>query len=320
MRNNAYDYSRAEDKDLLRRRKKFRRSIFFKKLRAILILGFIGIFGLSVLGLAVYAIYRSIADRNHINPHDYVLENPGPSLQLIEFSGDNTTNGVYTFNFDFTSHTLPENTEETESDDVIGSDYYTFEDGLFEKADEEESKGLIIIDAGHGGFDDGTSNSLNREKDLNLKIAYLVKDILLNRGYSVFLTRTDDVYIGLMERAGLANERTEALAMVSVHQNFYDEDASVHGVESWTYNRKGCRELAIILAEKVSSAVGAVNRGDRYATNLVVTSKTSLPSVIIECGYMSNPDEGYLLSTDDYQSKLAHGIADALDEFIKTYY
>ena len=181
-------------------------------------------------------------------------------------------------------------------------------------------QGLIIVDAGHGGEDGGAVSSYSNESTINLDIAYWLKEELLNRGYSVYMTRIDDTFVGLNARATLANAQTDALAMVSIHQNAYPEDTTVRGVEAHTYEREGCGELGALLSKHVATAVSATDRGVFYHSNLVVTSKTTMPSVIIECGYMTNDEEAYLLTQQDYQIKIARGIADALDEFIKTFY
>lgn len=185
---------------------------------------------------------------------------------------------------------------------------------------EPGSKGLVIIDAGHGGYDGGTGSGEILEKNINLEIAYWLKEELEFRGYSIYMTRTDDTFVGLNERASLANATDSPLALVSIHQNSIEGYPEVCGIEAWTYDRSGCNELAEALSRNVSLETGAENRGVNHKTNLVVTSKTTMPAVIIECGYMSNPNELTLLQTENYQLKIAAGIANAVDEFVEDYY
>lgn len=180
--------------------------------------------------------------------------------------------------------------------------------------------GLIIVDAGHGGYDGGTTNEYAEEKAINLDIAGMVKDSLTAHGFKVVMTRSDDSFIGLYERARLANEQTDPLALVSIHQNSVEDAASVKGIEAWTYNRTGCKELAALLSKCVAESTGSRDRGVGYRTNLVVTSKTTMPSAIIECGYMSNSDEAVLLMQPEYREKITQGIVRAVIEFCDTYY
>ena len=173
------------------------------------------------------------------------------------------------------------------------------------------------IDAGHGGYDGGAVANGVTEKDVNLSIAYWLKDELTRRGYSIYMTRTDDDFVGLTTRANRANAQDNPVCLISVHQNSIDESSSVHGVEAWTYKREGCTELGDAVCDGVSKRTGAQNRGTNYRTNLVVTSKTTMPAVIVECGYLTNPEEAEMLSEDDYQIKIAKGIADGIDTFSK---
>lgn len=181
-------------------------------------------------------------------------------------------------------------------------------------------KGLIIIDAGHGGEDGGASCEFATESELNLEIAYWAKEELMSRGYMVYMTRIDDTFVGLNARANLANNQDSALAMVSIHQNAYPEDTSVCGVESHTYDRDGCKELGELLSKHVAESVGIQDRGVYFHSNLVVTSKTTMPSVILECGYLTNDEEAMDLTRQDYQINIARGIANAIDEFINKFY
>lgn len=180
--------------------------------------------------------------------------------------------------------------------------------------------GLIIVDAGHGGTDSGAFNGDVYEKEVNLDIAFWVKEELELRGYTVFMMRSDDSFIKVEKRAEIANTQTKALAMVSIHQNSIEEDEPVKGVEAWTYDRAGCKELGECLVKNVCAATGAKDRGVSFKKNLVVTSRTTMPSVILECGYLSTDEEMLMLIDQDYQVKIARGVANAIDEFIDLYY
>lgn len=177
-------------------------------------------------------------------------------------------------------------------------------------------KGLVIIDAGHGGYDGGTSNGDVCEKDVNLDIAYWTKEALELKGYEVYMTRTDDSFVGLSKRATLANEHPEAICFVSIHQNSIDGHSEIRGVEGWTHQREGCEELAAALSAEVSKATGAQDRGVAFRTALVVCRDTKMPAAIVECGYMSNKEECDNLGSTDYQTKIANGIVNGIESFV----
>lgn len=179
-------------------------------------------------------------------------------------------------------------------------------------------KGLVIVDAGHGGYDGGADGGGVCEKDINLDIAYWVKEELELRGYSVFMTRTDDNYVGLSKRASLANEHTDAVCLVSIHQNAVPdaEYNYIRGVEGWTHEREGCKELAEALAAGVAEMTGAENRGAAFRKALVVCRDTKMPAAIVECGYMTNSEDLRLLQETDYQVNVARGIANGIDSFV----
>lgn len=299
----SYDY--FSDEALLRR--KFKRRLRLKRFLAAFIA--LLIIALIVGGLWLL-ISKLISNRKQISFTNAKYNYETGQLQLT------VVNNVFTEE----ERRLYFPDEFTDEDEQISEDNGQTNIHEHDPYVENTGSGLIIVDAGHGGKDGGTTNEFSDEKDINLNIAYWVKEDLEFRGYTVYMIRTDDTYIDVNKRASIANSQENPLAMVSVHQNACIESDAVKGVEAWTYDRSGCRELAKLLADKVSEAVGAENRGDNYRTNLVVTSKTTMPSVIIECGYMSNPEEAAKLVEEDYQVKLARGIANALDEFINSYY
>ena len=183
------------------------------------------------------------------------------------------------------------------------------------------SKGLVIVDAGHGGYDGGAGANGVLEKDINLEISYKLKDELILRGYTVYLTRPDDEFVGLTKRASIANSLDDPVCLISIHQNSLDEsEGYASGMESWTYRREGCTELGDAVVEAAAAKTGARNRGTHYRTNLVVTSKTTMPAIIFECGYVTDPEEAEKLSDSKYQTKIVEGIVDGIDNFCKSYY
>ena len=156
----------------------------------------------------------------------------------------------------------------------------------------------------HGGKDQGTNSQDILEKDVNLSVARLLAKNLEKAGAQVIMTRTADTYIGLEERAQLAND-AKADLFISVHCNYCEDDASVQGLECY-YSKDSTGGQ--ILAETIDQTV---SRGARTADYRVLL-RTEMPAVLIELGYFSNSSECRKLATSEYQSLLAENIAEAV--------
>lgn len=184
---------------------------------------------------------------------------------------------------------------------------------------EEVDQKLVVIDAGHGDEDPGSTISNVNEKDINLEIALKLKAALEAEGYEVMMTRSDDTYLTLDERATFANQ-VEADLFISIHQNAYIEDSSVNGIEVY-YNESTKpaedAQLAQLIQTGLVEATGARDRGTRAYDELAVTRKTEMPAVLVELGYMTNKSELSLLQTDNYQSKLVTGMVNGINQFFE---
>ena len=190
----------------------------------------------------------------------------------------------------------------------------------YDKEIEEEKQKLIVIDAGHGDEDPGSSISNVDEKDLNLQIALKLKSALEEEGYEVMMTRSDDTYLTLTERAEFANE-VEADLFISIHQNSYIDDSTVSGIEVY-YNESTKTESDEVLAQFIQTELvettGARDRGIRAYDELVVTRKTEMPACLVELGYMTNKLELSLLQSDAYQYKLVTGMVNGINQFFES--
>lgn len=195
------------------------------------------------------------------------------------------------------------------------------------KPDVNKSK-LVVIDPGHGGSDPGAigykdDNIDLMEKDANLDIALKVYNMLLSEGVNVVITRKTDVFVGLTERAEMANDLGASL-FVSVHNNsFTNPDVSGSMVffcdseeEIEKYGFSG-KELARIIQNELSKLQTkdrSIADGSRY----VVLYKTSMPAVIVEGAFLSNEGDRELLKTDSFRTEMAKaitkGILNALDK------
>ncbi|MEI6349886.1 MAG: N-acetylmuramoyl-L-alanine amidase [Verrucomicrobiota bacterium] len=194
----------------------------------------------------------------------------------------------------------------------------------------------IVIDAGHGGNDEGAKWRGVLEKTLTLDIAFRVERVLNERGYRTVLTRTNDHYVALSERVAVANALSGPALFISVHFN-QGSSGSINGIETfyadtktpppsnWTwvglFSRPEQLDSGENLAADVQLAVvnktGARNRGIR-PRNLYVTRNTRVPAILIEGGFITNRMESQLLSGDEYANRLAEGIADGVETWIQS--
>ena len=187
----------------------------------------------------------------------------------------------------------------------------------------------IVIDAGHGGEDGGaTSCSGVLESIINLQIAQQLNDLLHLLGYQTVMVRTDDrsVYTqgntiaqkkasDLKERVHLVN-KTEHALLVSIHQNTFS-DGRYHGAQVF-YGPKGeSRTLAEQLQTAFCQTINpGSNRGIKKADGIYLMQHIDCTGVLIECGFLSNPEEDRLLKTKAYQQKLNCVIAGTLSQFL----
>ena len=174
----------------------------------------------------------------------------------------------------------------------------------------------VFIDAGHGGTDPGALGYGYRESDLNLQVAKKVESKLKSKGIDVKMSRNSDIFYSLSERAEMANDYG-ADAFISIHQNSA-EAKSANGIETY-YNRKKeeDRPLSNDIQKQVISQTGANNRGVKNA-EFTVLVKSKMISALVECGFISNESEVKKLSDSSYQDKLATGIADGIEEYLKS--
>ena len=164
----------------------------------------------------------------------------------------------------------------------------------------------IVVDAGHGGFDrGGVPGQRISEKDKTLDVAQRLKRILQAQGYRVVMTRDSDVFIPLGTRCSIANNYRGA-SFVSIHFNCASR-VGANGIETYYY-RGDSAGLAASIHRNVASISPSENRGIRRR-GFYVLRKTAIPSVLVECGFLTNPTEGRLALSPDYRQKLAEQIA-----------
>ncbi|MBR6643428.1 MAG: N-acetylmuramoyl-L-alanine amidase [Lachnospiraceae bacterium] len=163
------------------------------------------------------------------------------------------------------------------------------------------------------------------EYELNLAVSLYLKEELQARGYEVIMTReTHDVNISNVERAQIANE-TKADAFIRVHADS-STNALAKGVmticqtKKNPYNSEWYEEsyrLSELVLEEVAEATGAKKRKVWETDTMTGINWTTVPTTILEMGYMSNPEEDELMATEEYRKKIAVGVADAIDRYLK---
>ena len=164
----------------------------------------------------------------------------------------------------------------------------------------------IVVDAGHGGFDrGGVPGQRISEKDKTLDVAQRLKRILQGQGYRVVMTRDSDVFIPLGTRCSIANQYRGA-QFVSIHFNCASR-VGANGIETYYY-RGDSSGLAASIHRNVVSISPSENRGIRRR-GFYVLRRTAIPSVLVECGFLTNPTEGRLALSADYRQRLAEQIA-----------
>lgn len=173
---------------------------------------------------------------------------------------------------------------------------------------------LVVLDAGHGGYDPGSVVGGIKEKDINLQIADKLKELLEARGIAVILTRQGDVPLALEERTACANNHNAQL-FVSVHCNFYDDDTSVRGFEAFYYQDEQAKSLATAITSDLA-ATGQVKTRNVKKDSFVVLKNTTMPAILLEMGFLTNEAERQKLCTDEYQQMLAEVIASRIARFL----
>lgn len=170
----------------------------------------------------------------------------------------------------------------------------------------------VILDPGHGGHDRGAAIGNVYEKHLALDTARRVEQLLRAQGLKVVLTRSTDVFITLDDRSTMGNRYRNAV-FVSIHYN-YSRGGSGHGLETyWCHNDS--QRLAGYIQGYIIQETGLTNRGVKHANFHVIRETKRNPSVLVECGFVSNSSERAGMLAGKYRERIAEGIAKGIIGF-----
>ncbi|WP_276948627.1 N-acetylmuramoyl-L-alanine amidase [Enterocloster lavalensis] len=198
------------------------------------------------------------------------------------------------------------------------------------QADMREEKPLVVIDAGHGGFDPGKVGIDGQlEKDINLSIAKKLKAYLEASDVNVVMTRDTDTGLyqsgdshkkvsDMRRRCDIINEARPDL-VVSIHQNSYHQEEINGGQVFYYKTSQNGKRLAEILQERFDYVLGEANRRVAKANdNYYLLLHVKEPIVIVECGFLSNRKEAKALESEDYQDRMAWTIHMGVMEYLNT--
>lgn len=188
----------------------------------------------------------------------------------------------------------------------------------------------VIVDAGHGEPDGGAVGVTGiLEKDVNLEIAQRTREVLEGKGFNVIMTRTGD--------SGIFDEKSETIRdkkksdmkarfeimkgsgadlFLSIHMNSF-ENKSAHGLNVfYTEEFPEIKPLAEAIQVRISEITGADTHAVKSADNrLYLMKNPPIPAILAECGFISNPEEEKKLTEEDYQSRIAWAISEAIEDY-----
>lgn len=191
----------------------------------------------------------------------------------------------------------------------------------------ETNADFLIIDAGHGGMDGGATGTTGiPEKDINLKVAKYLKEISEKNGKKVIMTREDDTSLHTTESSKIRDQKRSDLEnrrqilqnnstgiFVSIHMNKYESE-DVKGAQVFYADNDQSRTLANKIQNSLISGIADGNKrvAKPAPSSLYIFKGCNSAAVVVECGFLSCPEEEKLLVTEEYQRKLAQCIYDGI--------
>ncbi|AIS53088.1 germination-specific N-acetylmuramoyl-L-alanine amidase CwlD [Thermoanaerobacter kivui] len=183
---------------------------------------------------------------------------------------------------------------------------------------------VIVIDAGHGGHDPGKPGKYGKDEDeLNLEIAQKLKELIEESGGLVIMTREDDTLSDaslskdLKNRVVKANEAMGDI-LISIHLNSFSQSKYKGAQVFYQNNSEKGKLLAELIQQELRNTLDPSNdRMAKSSNSYYILRNAKMPAVIVECGFMSNPEEERLLNDEKYQYKIAWAIYKGIIHYFK---
>ncbi|PKP16069.1 MAG: hypothetical protein CVU07_08105 [Bacteroidetes bacterium HGW-Bacteroidetes-23] len=176
---------------------------------------------------------------------------------------------------------------------------------------DDNKKITVIIDAGHGGHDHGSTSELVLEKELMKQISDKINVLNTNTEVTFLFTRTDDYFLSLKDRVEFITIHKPDL-VISLHSN-YTKNKTASGVEAFVSDKsvafEKSNELALKLVDDIAQNTSMNNRGVKNAPILLL-SKTNVPAITLEVGFLSNEEDRKFITSEEGQNKIAQTIID----------
>lgn len=192
-----------------------------------------------------------------------------------------------------------------------------------------QDKRIVIIDAGHGGIDGGAvSKSGTSEKDINLSISKMLKGYLESSGYTCIMIRETDE--GLYEKGeGINYQKNDDLKkrkdmikaedegmFVSIHLNSFPQSQYYGAQVFYHHNSEESKKLAKCVQDSLINLVDKSNtREEKSSNSYYLLRDNKIPSIIVECGFLSNQREAELLKDEEYQNKIAFAVFAGIERY-----
>jgi len=191
---------------------------------------------------------------------------------------------------------------------------------------------VIIIDPGHGGIDGGAVGVDGvLEKDINLEISFILRDLFVLNGFEVVMTREEDISIHDLGVEGIRRQKRSDLhnrlefterftdnIFISVHQNKFGDSSQRGAQVFYGPNHPGSELLAELVQRNIVSMMQAENRRQhkKGGSGLFLIYEARSPAILVECGFLSNPEDTRNLSDPQYQAQLAFAIFGSVMEYL----
>ena len=201
-------------------------------------------------------------------------------------------------------------------------------------SDDQSVHKTVIVDPGHGGEDPGAVSDYSgiKEKDINLSVALKLRDMLQKEGFKVIMTREEDKLEYSSETRNIIQKRKEDLLrrkkimdesgadiVVSIHLNKFPETQYYGAQTFFPPDSAESQKLAISIQKALREMVDPNNKREALVKKepIIILKNLKTTTVIVECGFLSNPDEEKKLGTDEYQEKLAQAIKEGIKNYFK---